>query len=483
MTFAFALSLHLLLAAFSPLPTAGDYIFTRPATNLIRGVVFGDDGLGLGTMRYEDVAFLAEAVKEREILLRDSISSNEFMLIVESARTNYCVEIDRDTFYPVAYAGRALSSTNAISEDARLWETNAWETEVFGWRTNIYLNATNTIEQVMTNGTVDVWTNFPAAHSSNIVERTGWATNFIPDYSFDCLCLKTGVVLTVDGTPEYLKSRGGTFNGFYSRSTLSNAYALVRATRLSLPRSSSSSSRSPTNATVYGYSIYRDERIDDPARKTSSLDYSATVSYGHYNNDSQTKVDGEWKSEEGYPEDYHDGFGEATVPDSLAIDATLGVDDFVVTYKADTPRINYAYAFAVASLSWERSTSAFCSDPEGSRPVTEGTNKLATVVIPLESKATRSTPKNGLLTFQVTVPTQIFKNAAGIGDVPFLERTYQPNLPPLPGQPKWVISDDGESRTISSNQQAQEIFFCTLGIYLILELNPKTKLSNWIEYE
>lgn len=459
-----ALSSSLLLAVASPLQTADDYVFTKPAfSNAIKGVVMGETG-DYGTIRYEDIAFLNEAFTELDLTRWSGLTSNSFVNEVEYERSNSIpksVEIKKGSSHVYFNPDPFLFNAEDISTHPRMvLLTNQVEKFLFSASTNLYAMSANTIEQVMTNGTVNVWTNsWPnRPFSSNTVVRTS-RTNTISLADF---CMNDHVVTFHDIEKSY---RANNLNGPYSISKITNLYAIAKAMRHSVPEEAAEIPP-PLNATQ---SYYYKGVLDYTSSITStvySVDSIKSHNFGHEQKwDDDSKA---WEDIGNY--DRTSSYRTLTFPNNLDIKAIASYPDIYTTLGTSTPRISNAQAFALVTTDYQILKTA---DASGHDDVEVRTNLSSQVMIPL-GNCERTSPINEKLTFEISVPLNIYKTAAEFSSIPFLEKEHVPDL--LPAMtPEWR-NGGYETRYKSSSEHSEERLYSDFEIYLILELNPKTDL-------
>lgn len=485
-TLSFALSSS---GAKSPI-TLKDYIFYQPLlTNRISGTVLGDDGK-YGYIRYEDFAFLAEAISERTALVK-GISTNDFL----HEATNYASAAAmsnafRHAVIPYSDVGFGdadlfLSPDCIESEEPRVFKPAddpfyAVTSIVNRCRlsTNVYHFATNLITQVMTNGTVDVHTNAYAGYEfkSNVYDRVSVVTNVL---SIDDLCTTGRIVTVSENIPGSWRLTSIEAEP-RMRDVVTNAFGFVRQMRRSVPIEFDFKVAA-SNATEYV--IFRGFEGDDNnySSKTTSHRYHVTTSrtIGMY--DMQTRYDEEsaWDEEPGYPKNTDGGGCNATVPDTLPLTISNRLSSIVLTYgMAGGSRINKANAFAYLTCDYRAISSSHHTTSDGIVYDSQtNVNKQAKVVVPL---GTCYRSEGETLTFTLNADPSIYLTAAELGGLPAIDINHIPTPPPLQ-TPGWY--EGSLMKQMEASSSITESLNVDMIICLILYLNPKTILPDWTEYE
>lgn len=481
-------------AAVSPYQTASDYVFQPPAlTNLIRGVVIGDEG-GYGTMRYEDIAFLNEAIFERKVLLGLELNDNASLTNhLNNVATNPPLSSARITSRTFGLPSGHFLATNAVlatgakllvSKDRDWVHTNHWEGSRWHYATNVYPAVTNVIEQTMTNMVKDVYTNiWPHAYTSNIVERyTATNVGEIVDSMFE----PRGMQTLADDARIY---QGDTNRldeyrlfGPYSMSQMTNLYSIVRDMKRSVPRSSSYGLW-PTNAepsAVTSWSKIGDNDPQTSTNKSRDVTYSFIASVYKTKSDSQQKIDGEWISLEGYPIDRTVSYRETCEPANFSLRLSSGVSFTSATWRASSPRIPSAQAFALVNVASTRTIDARHSSPDGT--VVDATNyvhEAASAVVPLGKCDLLSDPWLDQVAFAVDVSPSIYRQAADVSSIDFVNASDLPS-PAAPSSGDYVTDVDDLNRTRQGTSNATVDFNAFISdIYIILTINPSASLQGW----
>ena len=484
------LALPIIIAIASPLTSASDYVFAPPAlTNRIQGILIGD-AQSYGAMRYEDMAFLSEAYAEREALgVYNTQSDADFL--ARATNESYKVLSSPLISYPSLPTGHAVDdylapgvepATHAVkirssAEGSFSWETNEVYRDEFRLSTNRYERPPLVISQSLTNGTLDVWTNlFSGSFASNIVERSGVVTNTVTIEDF---CTTNGQVITVAESEMYQRQLLDDDFLLYSHRTISNRLELVRAIRMSVPVTALKTYTN-NNATT---SFYRnwDGRVTSTNSHSTSTGYSCEFFYSKTSEDEQELVDGEWKSTEGYPYNGSDYTSTVTEPDGYFVARTTRPTKLKVTYKTDTPRVSKANAFAFVTVTYHHRKESSASTADGAgRHYLEITNLTGMAMVP-HGVVYRQNSEDQGIDFEVTISKSVYAQAAELTNVPFIQAMYTPDLPPV-ATPEWYM--DGDSRRSSGKSQFASVTMSAYAeLYLIIHINPTTKLPNWSEYQ
>lgn len=480
-------AIAIILAAASPLLTGDDYIFTHPGrTNLISGTVMGDEPVQGHpmTMRYEDIAFLNEAVAERAFLFDATKTSNDLERVATSTNTVFDVPYISGVSFPEFPADLALASEDDISTGPRVISAENYLVTTIevasvwsDWSTNAYTHATNFITQVMTNGTTDVWTNFwSSSFASNRLDRQISETNVL---DFADLCMKTNVIsLSMSGWIRELMGREGQLKlrGLYSKSQITNLYAAVRACRLSLPHDGSVYYSSKANATRSHSVASEDGSYSQTENVTRQYPY-IFLTRSENTEDRQYKSGDEWVQYPGYPRNSFSKNYDRTVPNSIVAYARPR-DQYVLTFKTDTPRISGAYAFANINVGYSRRIYSSRSTADGEViDVDESKYENGNVMVPI-GEATIGRDEDDRVAIVVNVPTDVYKTAADSSGVTFVRPDHEPELPPTKGPAAWY--ETGNERVLSTHKSVIEEFSSgEPNIWLILKFRPKTTLSDW----
>lgn len=501
LSYACCLSLY---AAVSPLATADDFAFTRPAlTNNIHGIVCGDTTNCYGTLRYEDEAWLNEAYAERSYLASTHLrTTNEWHDIQQNLKTNPAA-----AFKPTPYIFRP-----PVFEDVELFLdpnlqpistpkkidnlTNTYEALEWVMPTNEYHSATNYIKQTMTNGMENVWTNLPATYVSNVVksvyyigrdinglivtngqEVADWnrvTTNVVTLYD---MLFPTNVVTLADTRQyaELTKTRGG-LNYWYSKYLITNLYAITRFARRTTPMTINAI-YPQTNATEY----IRSSSDESTANTATASSISAEFSHEIRFQDRETRYGDDWVKDDGYPTNRIWNFGYYVKPGNLRLKLLTNIPYEVSRFKYDRSRISCAEVFLQIESTHTRTARSAYTNNEGWGYMTNTTShSFGSALVPV-GKATPTSPTNGVETLEINIAPSVLINGCQVAGVPSFDQGYVPPLPEA-GNPTWY--EDGNSRVRETDQYCYEqLGIVIYRIIAILHLNPKTKLSNWSEYE
>lgn len=480
--------ISLVLAIASPLATADDFVFARPAhSNAIHGVVMGDSG-DYGAMRYEDFAWLNEALQERLWLVDRHTRSNEFVRTMEIAATNPVLKsVAIGAIRPDltrAEAGHFLAPDLQPITSPRLM-ISGYGSLLTGkvlrvstdFSTNLYHFATNVFVQTMTNGAQDVFVDaVRTAFRSNVLDRVTVSTNPVDWVDY---CFPTQVYTLAES--QLFEDRR-VRNDIWSKRSMTNIFALVRAARRTVPESASVNIPCATNQVYTDYSALwgypprtrtEYERGDD-----YSVRFVREIRYKHYQ-----FLDGdEWQDEDGYPRTEDDFYRTTFVPMFLELELEVNMADVIATYRAQTPRVEKALAFAECLTSASIIQQAYHSTAQGTETdVNWYTNHHSLVMIPLGEATRKSGGNNGRLTFSITVPTTIYEQAANFSDVPFFPPDHTPGVPSA-SSPSWYQYDRSH-RSQNTYRKTEIEMSSSFNIYIIVQLNPTTKLSTWSEYQ
>jgi hypothetical protein len=481
-------------AADVPQTDASLYYFSRPnlPSNII-GVVVGSP-LEYSAMRSEDIAWLNEAIAEREALkerswtgLRQSVSlvptfgnwplsdSNRFArwtaaLVITNGTAatniicgyNYVTNFGSgaDTAEIVAFRlveGGGLSNPHGdvdgyidpnddlLVSSARVVRptdgavTNIW-TEQAAATNVLWTNAMSIVRMQMTNGTESVWTNSWQAVVTNVTDVA--VTNVRARSYFD-------YVFASNSVPGYgaMLPGGGWFRGPYRAAAATNFYAWLEGmTRLAGDASCTNVMRLDR----YEWSNAADPRVVTNAASAHPIRFAYSSSHSEIKSSSGTTT---WlDGAETYPEP----------PSGLFSFATPWYTNAV--FAGGINRVSGAQIFAIATL--EHVDSASTYDPDGeSQQYSATTNE--TVVIPLGPGILVERGAHGLVEFELSVSwREIYETALDVAGFAVPQRGWYPNL-------RFPVPDPGE---YSSSSSASFTTTCSLSFVAIVDFVPWTNM-------
>lgn len=482
--------LSLILAAVSPLATANDYVFARPAvTNAIHGLVMGDTG-DYGTMRYEDVAFLKEAFSERAALgnafgkrqswFADYFARAETNKVLKSVLINNpqntllgdLADAADDFLSPDV---ELLSSAVVISKQGEVQAKTNFTYTTYALNTNTFNIATNFITQVMTNHTVNVWTNsfLNPFMTNTLVSVT--RTNDVVD--IDDYILIPGKITYSDS--ERFKSFSILKKPFL-KSVVTNLFMAARELNRLKPFGASFNVNQNNGKRFYR--AWEDDE-DEPSEDTvTTSGYSVFTTQTSAYRDRQEYQDGEWQSEEGYPKDTLSGYLSSTTPNTLNGKITVSIPMAVVTNKTSSPRITKAVAYALVNVDWTQTVNKESSTESGtSYTEYSSTNQYGTVLFKIGDVSLVNDRESDYVNFSVTIKPGIFADAANAAGVNFLSANQKVDPEDRP-DPEWYNESDYR-RSKYSTSTKRETFEGSFDIYVVMYINPTTKLQHWSEYQ
>ena len=477
-----------LFAATSPLSSADDYVFAMPTlTNNVKGLVMGDSG-DYGNVRYEDVAFLREAFAERVAIASGSINTND----LERARTNRTVRTPEIQNSILILSDDVMTSEPSDSTRIMLrageddYPTNRFVYFTFSVTNKPAVAVTNYVTQVMTNGTVDVWTNVTWYAASNGLVTVATAhTNLvgITDFCARDFILRPGQSAATNEPPALPSSCNILYGHPFRRAQVTNAFAVARRVRRSVPKSASIL---PARGNALSSHASWNEQGDNPTTvttNTSSL-YSVLIYQTYSSGESQKRAstDDEWEVDEP-PYEIEYGSNDAAVPYHLRGRIAVNVPDLLATYRAASPRIPsadvYAHVYATCTHV-ERASHTVEGDPAWVYNVNTNWSEHGEAMVPLGTFERSPDPTNGLITLDGEIDHEIYASIAGMTGVTFYDADSRPSLPPA-GAAQMHTSEDGLSRFKGVSISAQHSLSVFISIYAILNMSPKTTLEGWNE--
>lgn len=469
--------------AQSPL-TAGYYIWAKPGnTNLVQGLLHGDQP-GPGLLRYEDMLFLKESLAEREALSRGSYSYNDFAAVLSSTNRVWVDTIRETSPGDFSCLTRFLDPGVQPSASPRVvfmpgadYRTNATVvSDRWQWRTNAVPFAPAVVTQAMTNRTVNVQTNRFAGTAvvTNAIELVTVTNANVTLALRDFCTAGTARDMTESLAWKMLRAdprRGATFKGPYSHATVSNNYALARAMRRLMPMALGSES-TRTN----GLHWVRNNGSSHFSFETLTY-YSANAIWSFNGTDRQT-YNGSWQSDSGYPKNVTTSFGESHIPDTLPLRLVTSLDSSLDTFST-RGRILTGDAFALVTLTQTHSLLATHTEASGV-VVDASTNytESAQVMMPI-GQAVRE-PDRPTLCLTVTTGN-IYEQACQHVGFAYYSRSTEP-VPPRPGQASWHYTSQ-TTREKTTYFGADVTTSGSIQAFVILHLNPNTKLNTWSEYD
>lgn len=491
-------------AATSPLASASDYYFTAPAlTNNIRGKVMGDSG-DYGIFRSEDLAFIAEAIAEREALFNGTGSQASWTNHISSI-TNGANRLDSLEINPISITidCPVMNPDNDLSEAIRILEP---ATNTIAYTNNqSYLSAkwmfeTNHVRyaQIMTNGVEDVYTNqfeFMSFTNYHVVvwsNALGEADLCTTDYLYPFPSPRN-LVPNLQNSPSgnqkshYYYGGEGTHPGdpTYSKGQLTNLYALVRGIKRTRPRVITQ--LYPTNfVSVTFEKRYGDT---DPANWTDGetistnsyqVDFKIENDRSHYEKKYiDTSEDN--PHEHGDPTDYF--HSRLIEPQVTRIVFSSGVLKSVNT-TGGVERVKKAHVFACCSATYSQYNQTTWSTTNSATFFpTFATNLTKTVMIPLGT----ATPMN-VESYDFVCLGMEFDNAAILAK-DALELCGYPSLTYRQYSSNYLDGQAPERIQLGTDYYMTEFFqYCSdtlmlspLKYYAVLEFEPRTTLESWKE--
>lgn len=230
-------------AAVSPL-TGSDFRLTSVNTNLISGRLMGDTG-DYALMRYEDIAFLNEAFRERYMLLSGLFARGNSFDSFTNSRDTVESTIKEQTIHDSGVA-LVFGMSPSISEDRTIkfvgsgfpMYTNVVE-NVF-WRPSEFVTTTNIVRQTLTNGNEDASIDFLNTYLflTNITVLTvstnvyNYAVRAIIDRDLSALTVPNMLWKRQYDNSNLMLRQGAV----YSATLVTNAYSLLKDLHITIPR-------------------------------------------------------------------------------------------------------------------------------------------------------------------------------------------------------------------------------------------------------
>lgn len=477
-------------AAVSPYASAADYVYQPPAlTNLICGKVVGETiSNAMGTLRYEDIAYLNEAFFERRVLLGGKLTDLvSFTNHLSNVATNPVLKsaligqfsFDIPCNFALATNACPITEPRCLRHAQNgLLNTQEWHQVKWVASTNAYSHGTNYIIQVMTNGVADVWTNsWRQSYVSNVLDSVV-TTNA---YSFyDNFFEPRGLVRMCDDkrlSGDQRHDHKKNLNGPYRLSLLTNLYAVARDMSRSLPMAASYEIY-PTNADNAVERNYAWRQPNPPYETTNTvrtIEYRVDASRSASYRDLQQSYGEEWVSRQGYPNWSDNTYRDAIVPSRTRLRLSVNVPDTATVFRASSPRVKTAEAFGLAQYQLYTNFSSSHSE-QGDDDVTDVYTNFTIYgecLVPLGT-CVRTDPIDGRLTFEVEIQDDTYGNTSSLSGVPFFPDSYAPVLPHV-GDMRWNTDEEQGTRYQQTYQYSHSTYSCTFSdFYLILNLTPTT---------
>lgn len=468
----------------SPYSTIDDFAFTRPLfTNLIKGVVMGDFSNSYSTVRYEDMAFLEEAFRERAIStvqmshesFTNMVSATNSTLtsaIIQSPRS-YLIETMLDPDLVLSDKPRVIYSTaNDINNTTNLIVKIKMP--------NLLTNDFDHIEfitQQMKSGETDIFTNkFSEAFKSNIYDwaRTSFTTNY---FDFIDFCT-TGVVSYISDNP-YVKSNlllnpPPTTPLLMSKKAIQNRFELMRLSNRPSPIQGSAELEN-----IVSDSIVK-QNDENPVHWTHTNNvYRVYVNCNKSYFRRQFKTDEGWV-EDGDPSESSGSINDSDIPDLSQVTVNTWLPFDVLRYKLNSrTRFDYVDVYSSADIEYFKLAHSWHSTPEGSTTDTYiDTNYTATVVFPCGRYENFEATTNDMMTVKINLSNQ-YQEICSLSGIDYLTPDSSAALPKV-GTPEW--KGDDEQRIMETYQTISEgLNIKPSGTaYLFFHLTPKSTLPGWI---
>lgn len=474
----------LVLAVTSPLATAADYHFTRPAhPAAIHGIVSGDQSTA-GVPRMEDQMFLDEAVAERIMALYQGGTSSWMTAVGRFlTQTNILTRLSRlRTELVSSYAppSRTLLDSPIVITNLTDYVTTNFYFGVDLGAVDEWYSITNTISQTMTNGTTDVFREVIPDDGTLIASNQWIMAVGTTAFPISYYCYAGRPLTWQEAYPSNIIVNGGYagigFDPWMSRSAANDAFEYVRALRVSAPIASS--------ALASSNNIERSSRTDGGPISTHASD-GDPIYYSHSELASRTAIvsqhrsDGEWVTDSDSDTVYTTSSrNRSTTPFRIR----LPISGLADMFASDSGRIARAFGFVMLSITRELTRSSDYTTETGERVSvnlpTESVSK--DVMIPLgEIYWTLSLSE--FLEYDVEKePLSVISEAVAAASIELPEFGSAPALQELPTA---SYHETGEYRGKEASCSARlSVTVILKGTFVIVEIRPNTVLPDWSEY-
>lgn len=466
--------LAILLAISSPLSSAKDYHFLRPPTNSIHGLIIGENG-DCGVMRFEDIAFLTEAINERSLCVKPQ-TLTRFTDALGRMTNNLALPVIRNMAFNLPLSDY-LAPENTLSEFPQEISNIVFVATNYLWQTGYepYCR-TNLIYQTMRDGSLNVYTNIWNRFFSNHWERVV-TTNYHGSSAEWCLedgILKPWIISNrcINGSEWKLKE-------FYTKADITNLYSVVGSLQRTYPRAVDPY----LTTTNLNAQVKREILRDSGSVSTNYLVSSVTWMIQHeaedaYYNSQYRDTEGSWESVDGYPTNTFYRMSFEGVPTRLRYLLKTGIPSIADTYgMAGNHRITKIDIFAEVNFSYYSVSSA---DASGKESIVNSTNIQTAVILPIPGNfVVRDTEDQDTISYVIDIDSPydyVFLPAYNETLLPLVQYETMPDLPD-PLSPEWDNDDHATLRHQYHIEQIEESISAAITrFYYILTPNFKT---NW----
>lgn len=487
--------------ATSPLATASDYVYAKPAiSNAIKGVIMSQSG-DYSTMRYEDIAFLREALAERNFLFGGSTNVYLTYLSHPYYAGEYAfngTESPLSSVRDFSYNGMAkgLSPKSSLLQNPCVVpadSSNAFDIARF----NMFPGGLGNLgDNAFTNATVSTvaFSNSAVTVSvTNSVEGVSnylWRASRYLDLNPRDYCVIPPGCIVYPGTAEISPFfDGGNTTPFsqrdlwsylvwgpYTQKALTGLYSIVAALKHSLPVYANLDYDKATSVTARYY-----DYPDMSPYETVSTSSVVGVTYeiqAYHGESVYYRIDHENPSRNTGYDDHYKSSAETSVSES-PLEIVTGIPGVTPGGTNTSAFVYQAFGFAYVScdyLATERSEWSN-SGTNANSSVSSRTNATVRAMVPLGELSISSATNH--LTFTSTQSlSDICKIAWSVTGLPEL-KAYKsfPDLPPYPS-PGWRWENDtGTSVEQIVNLDANEYFSMILeNFYVIYSIAPKSAI-------